>query len=255
MDWIKLLHSIIVAVIYEQASNQNNLNLNAIANLGIGLDNLVIITSIQAKTQPLLLNPRPLKSVHQLFNKQIAKRQDKTPNFYTRKIPQLCTNSKPKMNDYLDKNSRFIIEYLVVSNISILVIGKKFNCIPKINLGSRNDQNFVQVLPAGFVDFIAYKAGGERVNFIQQEESSTFHSNFCVVMAFQFIISKPKLNINSATSKFPLELYCYACGVVLLIHVNGFCNIMKRAIPNAFAKGIGAVVVQQIRITPGQLVA
>ncbi|MHC5722483.1 MAG: IS200/IS605 family accessory protein TnpB-related protein, partial [Nostoc sp.] len=63
-----------------------------------------------------------------------------------------------KVDDYLHKASRYLINKLIELNIGTLVIGKNEGWKQEIALGSRNNQNFVQVPHARFIDQITYKA-------------------------------------------------------------------------------------------------
>ncbi|MHC5833939.1 MAG: IS200/IS605 family accessory protein TnpB-related protein, partial [Nostoc sp.] len=63
-----------------------------------------------------------------------------------------------KVDDYLHKASRYLINKLIELNIGTLVIGKNEGWKQQIALGSRNNQNFVQVPHARFIDQITYKA-------------------------------------------------------------------------------------------------
>jgi len=65
--------------------------------------------------------------------------------------------------------SRFIINHLAANRIGTLVIGKDENGKQGINLGKLNNQNFVAIPQARFLERLTYKAhlAGIVVNVIE----------------------------------------------------------------------------------------
>ncbi|WP_375340049.1 hypothetical protein [Okeania sp. KiyG1] len=60
-------------------------------------------------------------------------------------MKRLSTKRNLKIDDYLHKISRYIINHLIVWEIGILAIGNNPNWKQGINLGKKNNQNFVQI--------------------------------------------------------------------------------------------------------------
>ena len=93
------------------------------ASIDLGVNNLATVTS--NVFQPLIINGRPIKSINQYYNKNRKKKQQLLPvNQYTsKKIKQLGFKRKMKLNDYLHKSAKFLVNYLVSQTIDVLVIG------------------------------------------------------------------------------------------------------------------------------------
>lgn len=254
---IPKLDHYVIEVVYEQESTNNQLDIYRIASIDIGLNNLAAITFNQAGMQPLLINGRPLKSINQYFNKQKAFLQSclenkKQTSF---RIQRICTKRNLKINDYLHKASRFIIDYLVENNIGNLVIGKNPNWKQEINLGRQTNQSFAQIPQARFVEMMSYKAklAGMAVNI--QEESFTSKADFFKLDPIPVYQSKVEMKPIFSGRRISRGLYNSGTGKVFSSDVNGSLNIMRKAIPNAFAEGIEGLVVVPIRVTPSKLAA
>ncbi|WP_293132134.1 IS200/IS605 family accessory protein TnpB-related protein [Okeania sp. SIO3I5] len=82
------------------------------------------------------------------------------------------------MNDYLHKASRLIIDTLINQKIGTLIIGHNEDWKQKINLGKRNNQNFVSVPYNKLIEMLSYKAEMVGINVIITEESYTSASSF-----------------------------------------------------------------------------
>ncbi|WP_235441166.1 RNA-guided endonuclease InsQ/TnpB family protein [Limnoraphis robusta] len=114
------LNYYVVEIIYGQPVQQL-VDSEAIAGVDIGLNNLAAVTSNQKGFKPFLINGRPVKAVNNFYNKKKAELQShlkgnrKTSN----RIQCLSTKRGFKIDDYLHKSSRLIINRLVESNISI----------------------------------------------------------------------------------------------------------------------------------------
>ncbi|WP_293160357.1 IS200/IS605 family accessory protein TnpB-related protein [Okeania sp. SIO2C9] len=66
-------------------------------------------------------------------------------NQSSKKLKKLMLKREFKIKDYLHKSSRLIINTLINQKIGTLIIGHNEEWKQKINLGKRNNQNFVSV--------------------------------------------------------------------------------------------------------------
>src|SRR5262249_50849991 len=107
-----------------------------------------------------------------------------------------------------------------------------------------NNQNFVQIPHARFINQLKYKLELEGVEVILQEESYTSKSSLLDNEA----IKKQDKYCGQRISR---GLFRSQSGKVINADVNGSGNILRKAFPNAFkAEGIEGVVVRPIRVTP-----
>ncbi len=254
---IPKLDHYVIEVVYEQESTNNQLDVSRIASIDIGLNNLAAITFNQAGMQPLLINGRPLKSINQFFNKQKAQFQSRLKNQKqtTHRIQKLCTKRNFKIDDYLHKASRFIVDYLVANDIGTLVIGKNPNWKQEINLGKQTNQSFTQIGQARFVEMISYKAELAAITVKLQEESYTSKSDFFKLDLIPVYQPNTEIKPTFSGRRISRGLYKSGTGKIFSSDINGSYNIMRKAIPNAFAEGVEGLVVVPVRVTPSKLAA
>lgn len=117
------------------------------------------ITSDKVDFRPLLINGRPLKSYNWFWNKNRAKLQSELKNQHiTKRITKLTFDRNNKVNDYLHKASRLLINKALKNGVTSIVIGYNQGWKNEINIGKRNNQNFVNISYDKLIDFIHYKA-------------------------------------------------------------------------------------------------
>ena len=100
-------------------------------------------------------------------NKQVSKQ-----------IISLTNKRNNKIKDYLHKASRILINQVVSNGINTIVIGHNKYWKQEINIGKRNNQNFVSIPFNTFISMISYKATLEGINVKIVEESYTSKCSF-----------------------------------------------------------------------------
>jgi IS605 OrfB family transposase len=244
------LNYYVVEVIYEQPIQQL-VNGKSIASVDIGLNNLAAVTSNQKGFQPFLINGRPVKAINNYYNSSKSKLQSllqgnrKTSN----RIQRLSTKRNFKIDDYLHKASRLIINQLVRSNISTLVIGKNDNWKQEVNMGRVNNQQFVCVPHARFIEMLTYKAELVGIKVIITEESYTSVASFLDGDVMPVYGTPEVQDAKFSGRRVKRGLYKSKAGVKFSSDINGSYNILRKVVPNAFADGIKGVVVHPVKVT------
>jgi IS605 OrfB family transposase len=244
------LNYYVVEVIYEQPIQQL-VSGEAVAGVDIGLNNLAAVTSNQKGFKPFLINGRPIKAVNNYYNKKKAELQSqlngnrKTSN----RIQCLSTKRGFKIDDYLHKSSRFIINQLVENNISTLVIGKNENWKQGISIGKANNQNFTSVPHARFIEMLTYKAERVGIKVIITEESYTSVASFLDGDFIPVHGSPEALAAKFSGRRVKRGLYKSKIGIKFNADINGSYNIIRKVVPDAFGNGIEGVVVHPVKIT------
>lgn len=248
------LNHYVIEVIYETQIQQHQLNSDSIASIDIGLDNLATLTFNQAGLSPILVNGRPLKSINQYYNKTRSYSQSLLPeNTSSYRLRKLANQRDFKINDYLHKASRFIINTLINYQIGTLVIGQNFQWKQQVNLGKKNNQNFVSIPHARFIEMLTYKAELVGIKVILTEESYTSKASFLdgdEIPVYQKDKKGEKPVFRGKRVK--RGLYRTQGGNLIQADVNASLNIMRKAVPNAFSYGIEGVVVHPVRVTPSK---
>ncbi|NDJ74994.1 MAG: IS200/IS605 family element transposase accessory protein TnpB [Chloroflexi bacterium] len=235
----------VVEVVYTVAVSPPELDRDRVASIDVGLDNLAAVTFNQPGFAPLLVNGKPLKAINQYYNKERARLQQALAEgqYTSWRLEALIDKRNRRIEAYLHRTSRRLINGLVFCNIGTLVIGKNDGWKQAIALGKRTNQNFVQVPHARFIDMLTYKAELAGIQVVLVEESYTSKCSFLD----EEPIGK---HVTYAGRRIKRGLFRASDGRVINADVNAAYNIMRKAIPNAFGDGIEAVVVQPVRVTP-----
>ena len=165
---------------YEIQEENINLNINNALAIDLGVNNLCTCVTNTGKS--FIIDGRRLKSINQFFNKQNARLQSiKDKQNIKRQTKQqylIYRKRKNRVDDYINKICRYIINYCLTNDIDTLVIGYNQSFQNKTNLGKRNNQIFTH-LPFGRIrEKLEYLCKRYNINYILQEESYTSKASF-----------------------------------------------------------------------------
>jgi putative transposase len=165
----------VVEVVYkveEPVLKQNNNK----ASIDLGINNLAALTLSNSKDS-FIINGKPLKSINQYYNKKLASlKSDLMLNhgkFTSNGTNKLTLKRNNKINDYLHKSSKKIVDLLVKYDVSELAIGYNKEWKQNINIGKVNNQKFVAIPYLRFIEQLKYKCRLKGINVITNEESYT----------------------------------------------------------------------------------
>ena len=170
----------VIEIVHEKAEHHTVTNLELIAAIDIGVNNLATLTSNQPGFVPILVNGRPLKTLNQFYNKTKAKLQHllKGSQQTSKRIQKLTAKRNNRVDSYLHQASRWIIDYLDSRGISQLIIGQNPLWKQFVNNGKKNNQSFVNIPHARFVEMLIYKGAMKGIKVICSEESYTSKASF-----------------------------------------------------------------------------
>lgn len=165
---------------YEIQEENIKLDTNNALAIDLGVNNLCTCVANTGKS--FIIDGKKLKSINQLFNKQNAKlRSIKDKQNIIKQTKQqflISRKRKNRVNDYINKACRYIINYCLSNDIGTLVIGYNQSFQNKTNLGKRNNQIFTQ-LPFGDIRIkLEFLCKRYNINYIMQEESYTSKASF-----------------------------------------------------------------------------
>ena len=219
----------IIEVVYSLDEKHCSDNGNYVG-IDIGFNNLATVGG--NKISPILINGKPLKSINQFYNKELAKlksKQDtcKNKNVNSDKIRKLTHKRNNKIKDYLHKASRKLVNHLVSNNVSKVVIGHNKNWKQDINLGKSNNQKFVQIPFNMFIHMVTYKSQLEGIEVIVREESYTSKCSF---------LDNEEICKHDTYKgrRIKRGLFRSYDGKLINADLNGALNILRKEIPNVF---------------------
>lgn len=202
---------------------------------GVDLGEIHSITTIDTNSNPLIITGRKLRSIKRFRNKELGKLERKlsrcikgSNNYkkYRRAIRKLMTKTNNKINDQLNKTAKLFTDYVLINNISKVIVGdlKNFNMKQKYgNSRKGQKQKLIQWEHGQLIDKIKYNV--ERYGVEVIEISEAFTSQTCVFCGKRY---KPS-NRN---------YICKHCGKTYHRDLTGARNILSKYINNGEIKCI-----------------
>lgn len=208
----------------------------------LGVNNLMTMVFSDG-TQPLIICGGPIKSINQYYNKKLAELKSELVIRHkkktSRKIKKLTQKRNNKINDYLHKMSRTIVNHLVDSGITDFYIGKNDGWKQDTNLGKKNNQNFVSIPFNKFIDMINYKS---LLAGIYADTIGEAYTSKCSFLDGE-TVGKHETYKGKRVKR---GLFQTSTGRLINADVNAAYNIMTKAIPNVFDQGIEGVAVNPV---------
>ena len=216
---------------YEIQEENIQLNTNNALAIDLGINNLC--TCITNTGKSFIVDGRKLKSINQFFNKQNAKLQSiKDKQNIKRQTKQqylISRKRKNRVDDYINKTCRYIINYCIVNDIGALVIGYNQSFQNKTNLGRKNNQIFTQ-LPFGKIrEKLEYLCKRYNINYILQEESYTSKASFFDNDELPIYNMDNPQTYEFSGKRIKRGLYQTKDGYLFNADYNGSLNILRKS--------------------------
>ena len=166
-----------VEILYEVECPEIRRN-GRIASIDLGVNNLTTIVYPNSRTE--IINGRPLKSINQYYNKKLAEVRSKNAKreHQTRREVSLISKRRNKINDYLHKASRYIVNQLVSNEVTELVIGYNAGWKQDTRMKKVGNQRFHYIPFYKFLSMLAYKCALAGIAVTTNEESYTSKCSF-----------------------------------------------------------------------------
>ena len=169
-----------VEIIYNKEISDNALDKTRAIGIDLGLNNLMAITSNVGNVSNLV-NGRPLKSINQYYNKRKAYLTfllERGGLKSSKRLRQLEMKRMMKIKDYLHKTSRRIVELMELNNIGTCFIGHNKDWKQEVEMGKRNNQNFVSIPYSLLINMLRYKIEERGGVLIELNEAYTSKCSF-----------------------------------------------------------------------------
>ena len=221
-----------IQYIYEAESIQRNLNPNNALALDLGINNLA--TAVSSNGNSFIIDGKRLKSINQWYNKTNAKLQSiKDKQHYgkkpTNRQKAITRDRNNKVNDYMNKVARKVIDYCISNDIGTLVVGYNETFQRDTNMGKVNNQTFVNIPYGQLRSKLEYLCELNDIVFVKQEESYTSKASFWdrdVIPIYNN--DNPKTYIFSG-KRIHRGMYQCANGKCLNADINGALNILRKS--------------------------
>ena len=221
-----------IQYIYEAECVQRNLNIQNALALDLGINNLVTAVSNTGKS--FILDGRKLKSLNQWFHKENARLQSiKDKQHFgkrtTNRQKAIARNRNNKVNDYMNKAARKVINYCIANDIGTLVVGYNVTFQRNSHIGKQNNQNFVHIPYGRLRDKLSYLSKRNGIAYVEQEESYTSKASFWDKDKIPVYNDDNPKEYQFSGSREHRGLYQTSNGKFLNADVNGALNIMRKS--------------------------
>lgn len=235
---------LVIEIVYKIEDVEPLVDNGRYAGIDLGLDNFATITN-NCGLIPLIINGKGLKSINQYYNKQIshyksiAKRVNKLD--YTNRISRLTNKRNNKVEDYIHKASKFLVDYCKNNEINTIIIGNNKNWKQNSKMNKKVNQSFIGIPYYNFIQKVQYKAEEFGIKVVITEESYTSGTSF---LDNELPI---KENYNKNRRKYR-GLFVSNNGIKINADANGSYQIIKKVFPKAFAEGIEGVGLHPFKV-------
>jgi putative transposase len=221
-----------IQYIYEAECVQRNLNTNNALALDLGVNNLVTAVSNIGKS--FIIDGRRLKSINQWFNKENARLQSIKDKQHigkgtTNRQKAIARDRNNKVNDYMNKTARKIINYCVSHDIGTLVVGYNVTFQKNTNMSKQNNQNFVNIPYGQLRSKLEYLCELNGITFVKQEESYTSKASFWDKDDIPVYNADNPKEYQFSGRRVHRGFYKTSTGKTLNADVNGALNIMRKS--------------------------
>ena len=216
---------------YEVEEVQRELNENNVLGIDLGIDNLC--TCVTNTGASFIIDGRKLKSINQYYNKINAKLQsikDKQKiERMTLRQKRITRKRNNRINDYLSKAARIIINYCLNNDIGKLVLGYNEDFQRNSNIGSINNQNFVNIPYGKLRDKLIYLCKLYGIEFKLQEESYTSKASFFDGDEIPVYDKENLQEYIFSGKRIKRGLYQTRAGKLINADCNGALNILRKS--------------------------
>ena len=216
---------------YEVKEIQRELNKENVLGIDLGIDNLC--TCVTNAGASFIIDGRKLKSINQYYNKINAKLQsikDKQKiERTTLRQKRITRKRNNRINDYLSKAARTIVNYCLNNDIGKLILGYNEDFQRNSNIGSINNQNFVNIPYGKLRDKLIYLCKLYGIEFKLQEESYTSKASFFDGDEIPIYDKENLQEYVFSGKRIKRGLYQTSTGKLINADCNGALNILRKS--------------------------
>ena len=217
---------------YEVAEEQREVDKQKALAIDFGIDNLM--TCVTTYGDSFIIDGRRLKSINQWYNKrnaQLASIKDK------QKFGKRPTNQQQKIsrkrnlrvNDYISKACRKVLNYCLENQIGTLVCGYNVTFQRNSNMGKVNNQNFVNIPFGKIREKFQYLCKLYGLEYFEQEESYTSKASFLDRDEMPVYNADNPQEYEFSGKRVKRGLYRSAKGIEINADVNGAAKILRKS--------------------------
>lgn len=223
----------VMEIVYQTEAPDVTEQSENIASIDLGVDNFITMVN-NIGLNPIVVKGGIIKSINQYYNKKKSALQSElmkvNKQHWSKRLQKLTDDRYEKIKYQMHCISKRIVDYCVMYGIDTLVVGR--------NKGWKQEnegmQNFTYIPYEMFENMLQYKCENNGIKCILANESYTSGTSF-------LDNEQPCKENYDKSRRVHRGLFVSNNGIKINADVNGAYQIMKKVIPDAFAKGIEGV--------------
>ena len=163
--------------VYEKEIDKAQLNLDNCLLIDPGLNNwLTCVTNVGTS---FIIDGKHIKSMNRWYNKQVSVLKENRPQgFWSNRLAKITEKRNRQMRDGINKAAKIVINHCLKKNIGTVVFGWNKRNKDSINIGKKNNSEFVPIPTARLKKRIEQMCLGYGLRFVETEESYTSKASF-----------------------------------------------------------------------------
>ncbi|MBN3926997.1 MAG: IS200/IS605 family element transposase accessory protein TnpB [Nostoc sp. NMS4] len=212
--------------VYKLTAIETSLNPENALSIDPGMDNW--LTGVSTAGTSFIIDGKHVKSLNRWYNKKVSTiKEGKPQGFWSKKLAHLTEKRNRQMRDAVNKAARLVINHARENNIGTVVFGWNQGQKQQSNLGSKNNQKWVQVPTARLKTRIQQLCEQYGIRFIETEESYTSSSSFVDGDYLPVYGEKPD-DWKPSGRRVKRGLYRTALNWYINADCNGASNILRK---------------------------
>ncbi|MEG4344711.1 transposase [Microcoleus sp. A003_D6] len=214
-------------VSYEVECQEHNLDRSQALSIDLGTaDNLA--ACVDTLGNSFLLDARVMKAMNQLWNKKVATRKEGKPTGYWDSWLDRATRKRNhQMRDGVNKAAKLIVDHCLKHGIGHLVIGWNQWFKSNVDMGSLNNQKFVQMPLGKLKERLNQLCDLHGIQFTETEEAYSSKASFLDGDSLPKYGEKP-LGWKASGRRIKRGLYRSADGSLVNADLHGAANILRK---------------------------
>ncbi len=213
-------------IVYQIEVPEATENKNRIMGIDLGVNNFATVGN-NIGIKPIIIKGGVIKSMNQYYNKKLAHIASETKMLWCNRMQKLTDKRRNKIDTYMHKISKSVVEYCKTNNVDTLVVGQTSGWKNGVELGHVNNQNFVYIPFEKFINQLRYKCENVGINFVTINEDYTSSTSF-------LDNEESVLENNNIKRRIKRGLFKSNNGKLINADLNSAYQIIKKAFPNAF---------------------
>ncbi|NEO95828.1 MAG: IS200/IS605 family element transposase accessory protein TnpB [Moorea sp. SIO3G5] len=215
-------------LVYERQNPEQVPSTDNVLGIDPGLNNWLTCVSNTGKS--FIIDGRKVKSQNQWYNKRVAAiKKGKPQDYWDDRLASLTEKRNRQMRDNVNKAARFIVNWCLRNQVSTVIFGWNRRNKDGINIGKKNNQQFVQIPTAKLKNRLDQLCVEYGIKFVETEESYTSKASFLDRDLIPVLGEKPE-GWRASGKRVRRGLYRSGKGDLINADCNGAGNILRKVV-------------------------